>query len=71
MFICLWHVRKTWVENVIKKIAMLEDRALVLCTLGEIMYSCECLVDIDAIIMAKQQIHLLATRYPNATRFMQ
>jgi hypothetical protein len=34
------------------------------------MYSCECPIDVDAITWAKQQIHLLATRYPNATHFM-
>jgi hypothetical protein len=49
---------------------MLEDHAPILSTFGEIIYSCGCLVDIDAIIWAEQQIHLLATRYPNATHFM-
>jgi hypothetical protein len=49
---------------------MPEDCAPILSTFGEIIYSCGCLVDIDAIIWAKQQIHLLATRYLNATHFM-
>jgi hypothetical protein len=49
---------------------MSEDHALVLSTLGEIMYSCGCPIDADAILWAEQQIHLLATRYPNATHFM-
>jgi hypothetical protein len=63
-------VRKTWVDNVIKKIAMLEDHALILFALSEIMYSCGCLVDIDVILWVEQQIQLLATRYPNVIRFM-
>jgi hypothetical protein len=61
---------KTWAENVIKKIAMLEDYVLVLFVLGEIMYSCGCPIDADAILWVEQQIHLLATRYPNATHLM-
>ncbi len=70
MFLCLWHVRKAWVENAIKKIIMLEDHVLVLSIFNEVMYSCGCPIDTDVILWAKQQIHLLATRYPNATRFM-
>jgi hypothetical protein len=34
------------------------------------MYSCGCPIDADAILWAKQQIHLPATRCPNATHFM-
>jgi hypothetical protein len=63
-------VRKAWVENAIKKIIMLEDHVLVLSIFNEVMYSCGCPIDTDVILWAKQQIHLLATRYPNATRFM-
>jgi hypothetical protein len=57
-------MQKPWVENAIKKIAMLEDCALVLFALGEIMYSCGCPIDADVILWAKQEIHLPATRYP-------
>jgi len=70
VFLYLWHVQKTWVANVIKKIPMLENRAKVLFALGEIMYSCGCPIDVDAITWVEQQIHLLATRYPNVTHFM-
>jgi hypothetical protein len=49
-------MQKPWVENAIKKIAMLEDCALVLFALGEIMYSCGCPIDVDAILWAKQEI---------------
>jgi hypothetical protein len=49
-------MQKTWVENAIKKNAMLEDCALVLFALGEIMYSCGCPIDVDAILWAKQEI---------------
>ncbi len=35
---------------------MLEDCALVLFALGEIMYSCGCPIDVDAILWAKQEI---------------
>jgi hypothetical protein len=34
------------------------------------MYSCGCPIDVDVIIWVEQQIHLLATRYPNVTHFM-
>jgi len=70
MFIYLWYVRKTWVDNAINKFAMPENRVPVLFALGEIMYSCGCIIGINVILWAKQQIHLLATRYPNATCFM-
>jgi hypothetical protein len=66
MFIYLWHVWKSWIDNAIKNIAILEDCVPILSAFGEIIYSCGCLVDINAIIWAEQQIHLLATRYPNA-----
>jgi hypothetical protein len=49
---------------------MPKDHALVLSALGEIMYSCGCPIDVDAILWAKQQIHLPTIRYPNATHFM-
>jgi hypothetical protein len=49
---------------------MPKDHVLVLSVLNEIMYSCGCPINVDAILWAKQQIHLLTTRYPNATHFM-
>jgi hypothetical protein len=49
---------------------MLEDHVLVLSTLGEIMYSYGCPIDVDVILWAEQQIHLLTTKYPNVTYLM-
>jgi hypothetical protein len=49
---------------------MLKDHVLVLSAVGEIMYSCGCPIDADAILCAKQQIHLPSTKYPNSTHFM-
>jgi len=33
-FLCLWHVHKAWVKNVVKKIATTKDRTKVLSILG-------------------------------------
>jgi hypothetical protein len=49
---------------------MLEDHALVLFALGEIMYSCGCPIDVDAILWVEQQIHLLENKVPHPTHFM-
>jgi len=38
---------KKWVDNAIKKIVMPENRVPVLFALGEIMYSCGCLIGIN------------------------
>jgi hypothetical protein len=64
-FLCLWHVHKTWAENVVNKIGFVEERAKVLCVLGRIMYSQGCPIDFEPFLWAKQQIDLLETSFPN------
>jgi hypothetical protein len=44
IFLYLWHVRKNWAENAIKKIPEVTKRATVLQMLGDIMYGKGCFV---------------------------
>jgi hypothetical protein len=69
-FLCLWHVCKTWVEDVVKKITKVEDRTKVLYALGQIMYLKACPMDHDLILWVQLQIDIMATKYPNASRFI-
>ena len=48
-FLYLWHVRKSWAENAVKKIPAVVERATVLQMLGDIMYGRGCKVDEDPI----------------------
>ena len=36
--LCFWQVRKAWLENASSKISGIEDRASILCEVGNIMY---------------------------------
>lgn len=69
-FLCLWHVRKAWAYNVVKKITIVEERAIVLNLIGTIMYSKGCKVDEDHVLWASSQLDKIATSRPRATSFM-
>jgi hypothetical protein len=59
VFLCLWHVHKAWVENVVKNIKFAKEQAKVLCALGRIMYSKGCPIDFNLVLWVEQQIDLL------------
>jgi hypothetical protein len=67
VFLCLWHVRKAWVENVVKTIAIMKDGTKILSILGQIMYSRACPLDHDLVLWAQLQIDIMATKYLNAS----
>jgi hypothetical protein len=67
----LWHVRKAWAENVVRKIINPQERSNILSTLGRIMYSWGCPIDVDLIFWVEQEIEMLATKFPNAWLFIQ
>jgi hypothetical protein len=54
-----------------KKIAKMEDRTKILYVLGQIMYSKACPLDHDPILWVQLQIDIMATKYPNAFRFIE
>jgi hypothetical protein len=64
-------VCKTWVEDVVKKIAKVEDQTKVLHALGQIMYSKACPMDYGPILWVQLQVDIVATKYPNASRFIE
>jgi hypothetical protein len=49
IFLCLWHVRKAWAENAVKKINVVVERTTVLQLLGDVMYDKGCGIDDDTI----------------------
>ena len=70
IFSCLWHVRKAWVENVVKKIACAAKRIIVLQMLSDIMYGKCCNVDDDPIGWAFHQLDKISNNRPLETSFM-
>ena len=70
IFLCLWHVRKNWAENAVKKIPAVTERAIVLQKLGEIMYGIGCTVWDDPVTWAVQQLDILTYTRPRAVSFM-
>ena len=70
IFLCLWHVRKAWAENAVKKISTVAERAEVLQMLGDIMYGKGCAVDADPIDWALGQLDIIANTRPRSAAFM-
>ena len=70
IFLCLWHVRKAWAENAIKKISSAAERSIVLQMLGDIMYGKGCNVDDDPIDWALHQLDKISNTRQAATAFM-
>jgi hypothetical protein len=70
IFLCLWHVRKAWAENVVKKISTVGERAEVLQMFGDIMYGKGCAVDADPIDWALKQLDIIANTRPRSAAFM-
>jgi hypothetical protein len=66
-FLCLWHVHKTWVENVVKKITTMKDRTKILFSLDQIMYSRVCPLNHDLLLRVQLQIDIMETKHPNAS----
>jgi hypothetical protein len=63
IFLCLWHVRKAWAENAIKKISTVGERATVLQMVGDIMYGKGMGINEDPVDWALQQLdRITATR---------
>jgi hypothetical protein len=71
LFLCLWHVHKTWAKNIVKRIATVEDWTKVLYVLGQIMYSRTCPLNHALVLWAQLQIDIMATKYPNAFQFIE
>ena len=69
--LCLWHVRKSWAENAIKKISNAAKHTTVLQMLGDIMYGKGCNVDDDPIDWALDQLDNISNTRPLASAFMQ
>jgi hypothetical protein len=70
IFLCLWHVRKAWAENTVRKISTVEERAAVLQLLGDIMYGKGCGVDDDPIRWALSQLDIITYTKPRSAAFM-
>ena len=70
IFLCLWHVRKNWAENAVKKIPDATERATVLQMLGDIMYGKGCSVWDDPVTWAVQQFDTITYTRPRAVSFM-
>jgi hypothetical protein len=51
ILLSLWHVRKAWVENVVRKIVNPQKRSNILSAVGRIMYSRWCPIDVDLIFL--------------------
>ena len=70
IFLCLWHVRKAWAENAVRKIACAVERVAVLQLVGDIMYGTGCAVDDDPIDWATSQLDLITRTRPRSSAFM-
>lgn len=49
IFLCMWHVRKAWVEKAARKISVVVERTTVLQMLGDMMYGKRYSVDEDPV----------------------
>jgi hypothetical protein len=70
IFLCLWHVKKAWAKNAIKKISSAGERIIVLQMLGDIMYGKGCNVDGDPIDLALDQLDKISNTRPLASALM-
>lgn len=70
IFLCLWHVRKAWAENAVRKISSGVERVAVLQLLGDIMYGNGCGVDEDPVDWALSQLDTITNTRPRSSAFM-
>jgi hypothetical protein len=68
--LCLWHVRKAWVENVVRKIADSHLRVEVLKGIADIMYTRDGSKGANAVTRAEQKFEDLKLQFPMARKFM-
>ena len=69
IFMCLWHVRKVWAENAIKKISSVGECTIVFQMLGDIIYGKGCNVDNDPIDWVLDQLDNISNTHPLAIAF--
>ena len=70
IFLCLWHVRKAWAENAVKKISCAAEHATVLQKLGDIMYGTGCSVYDNPIDWTIHRLDNISNTRPLANAFM-
>ena len=63
-FICLWHIKKSWAENVVKKINDKVEEVVVLQRIGFVMYMKDCPIDYDPVLWAHEQLHNTQCNHP-------
>ena len=56
IFLCLWHVRKAWAENAVKKINDKVEIVIVLQRIGLVMYGKGCPIDYDLVLWTHEQL---------------
>lgn len=66
---CLWHVRKAWAKNTIKKISIVAERSIVLQMVDYIMYGKWCDVDENPIYWALAQLDNISNSQPRVVTF--
>jgi hypothetical protein len=69
--LCLWHVRKAWAENVVKKVLDPDMRISILKGLATLMYSQDGMKGQNAVEHAKQQYEELRLQFPEAAPFFE
>ena len=67
---CLWHVRKSWTKNAVKKISALAERATVLQILENVMYGRGCKVDEDPVDWVVRQLDTITNTRPRVVASM-
>ena len=70
IFLCLWHVKKAWADNAMKKISSVGERTIVFQMLGDIIYKKCCNVVDDPIDWALEQLDKISNTHPLATACM-
>jgi hypothetical protein len=71
IMLCLWHIRKYWAENVVKKVPDPEVRVEILKGLAALMYSADGMKDQNAVEHAKQAYEDLRLQFPHAVGFFE
>jgi hypothetical protein len=69
--LCLWHVRKAWAENVVKKVPDPDIRVQILKGLASVMYSSDGRKGQNAVEYAKQGYEDLKLQFPQAVGFFE
>lgn len=70
IFLCLWHVRKTWVENAVKKNNEKVERAIILQRIGLVMYGKGCLINFDPVLWTHKQLYDIQHNYLKVMIFL-